>query len=215
MRKYMHAATAMKCAVVIGLSTVPIAGAQAATIIGNQTDVEVTAFDALTGLGLTLSPFGTATIDATGALPVATFAITGGTVDDMTGDAMILHEGSGLTFTAGAISVTYSDFVIDTATSMLTSTVTTMGGTPGTIDLFTIDDSMNLFLTDAAAGGLTTAFGAPNLAGTQFGTATIDLAVTDPGAVPEPGTWMMMILGFGLVGGAMRHRRRDKLAPAI
>ena len=27
-------------------------------------------------------------------------------------------------------------------------------------------------------------------------------------AVPEPATWLMMILGFGLVGGAMRYRQR-------
>lgn len=28
------------------------------------------------------------------------------------------------------------------------------------------------------------------------------------GAVPEPATWAMMILGFGMVGGAARYRRR-------
>ncbi len=28
-------------------------------------------------------------------------------------------------------------------------------------------------------------------------------------AVPEPGTWALMILGFGAVGGALRSRRRD------
>jgi len=28
------------------------------------------------------------------------------------------------------------------------------------------------------------------------------------GAVPEPATWAMMMLGFGAVGGAMRYRRR-------
>lgn len=28
------------------------------------------------------------------------------------------------------------------------------------------------------------------------------------GAVPEPATWMMMILGFGAVGGTMRYRQR-------
>lgn len=27
-------------------------------------------------------------------------------------------------------------------------------------------------------------------------------------AVPEPATWAMMLLGFGIVGGAVRHRRR-------
>ena len=37
------------------------------------------------------------------------------------------------------------------------------------------------------------------------------------GAVPEPGTWAMLILGFGMVGGAIRYRRREmavRLAPA-
>ncbi len=29
------------------------------------------------------------------------------------------------------------------------------------------------------------------------------------GAVPEPATWLMMIFGFGLVGGAMRYRQRQ------
>lgn len=30
-----------------------------------------------------------------------------------------------------------------------------------------------------------------------------------PGAVPEPATWAMMIVGFGLVGSAMRRRRQS------
>jgi PEP-CTERM motif len=34
------------------------------------------------------------------------------------------------------------------------------------------------------------------------------------GAVPEPGTWAMMILGFGLIGGALRTRKRAVLAVA-
>lgn len=28
------------------------------------------------------------------------------------------------------------------------------------------------------------------------------------GAVPEPGTWAMMLMGFGAIGGALRHRRQ-------
>ena len=34
-------------------------------------------------------------------------------------------------------------------------------------------------------------------------------AVTAPPAVPEPGTWAMLILGFGTVGATMRGRRRQ------
>lgn len=32
-----------------------------------------------------------------------------------------------------------------------------------------------------------------------------------PGAVPEPATWLLMMLGFGLVGGVLRSQRRQKL----
>jgi len=33
--------------------------------------------------------------------------------------------------------------------------------------------------------------------------------VTPPAAVPEPATWAMMLLGFGMMGGAIRYRRRS------
>lgn len=39
---------------------------------------------------------------------------------------------------------------------------------------------------------------------TRFETGTI-------GAVPEPSTWAMLIIGFGLVGGAMRRRGPERL----
>lgn len=34
------------------------------------------------------------------------------------------------------------------------------------------------------------------------------LQVVDASAVPEPASWLMMIGGFGMIGGAMRARRR-------
>jgi hypothetical protein len=35
------------------------------------------------------------------------------------------------------------------------------------------------------------------------------------GAVPEPGTWLTMLAGFGLIGVAIRARREDEVAPAL
>jgi hypothetical protein len=39
------------------------------------------------------------------------------------------------------------------------------------------------------------------------GTADLGVVPEPPGVVPEPGTWALLILGFGLVGGALRGRR--------
>lgn len=39
------------------------------------------------------------------------------------------------------------------------------------------------------------------------GVQTIASVARVVGSVPEPATWVMMLLGFGLIGGTMRHRR--------
>ena len=49
--------------------------------------------------------------------------------------------------------------------------------------------------------------GSNNSTGSLGGTVTIN-------AVPEPGTWAMMLLGFGAAGYAMRRRRAPVLAQA-
>lgn len=35
---------------------------------------------------------------------------------------------------------------------------------------------------------------------------------TGPGAVPEPATWAMMLMGFGAIGFGMRNQRKTRLA---
>jgi hypothetical protein len=47
--------------------------------------------------------------------------------------------------------------------------------------------------------------------------ATADFTITSvhAGVVPEPATWMMLILGFGFVGGALRRARRGSLEAAL
>jgi len=42
--------------------------------------------------------------------------------------------------------------------------------------------------------------------------ATVTFDLPPPGAIPEPSTWAMMILGFGAAGAAIRSRRRAVLA---
>ncbi len=50
--------------------------------------------------------------------------------------------------------------------------------------------------------------------GTWGNPVLTDLVFTphDNGVVPEPGTWALMILGFGITGGALRTRRRTAFA---
>ena len=43
----------------------------------------------------------------------------------------------------------------------------------------------------------------------QYGTSLTDTSLT---AVPEPGTWAMMLLGFAGIGVSMRRRRKPQLA---
>ena len=50
-----------------------------------------------------------------------------------------------------------------------------------------------------------------NFAGTIWGrNSTANIALDTAAAVPEPGTWAMMLLGLGAMGAALRARRRKK-----
>ncbi len=49
--------------------------------------------------------------------------------------------------------------------------------------------------------------GTYNLTSIGSGASTLSISQL-AGAVPEPATWAMMILGFGVVGGALRRRRK-------
>ncbi len=61
-----------------------------------------------------------------------------------------------------------------------------------------------------------TPFTTVSLQGGQGGTFEYDnLTASRVGGVPEPSTWAMMIGGFGLIGGAMRARRRRGIATTV
>jgi hypothetical protein len=185
--------------------------AQAASILGGTTDVTVTAAQAITDLGLSFAPLGSATVTFNGSgLPVVSFPITGGTLAS-NGDAIIEHDGSGLSFTAGSNTLLLENFTINTASSSLFGLATANGSAVGIVPLFNITPSLGLTLTSQAAGALSAVFGAPDLTGVEIGTAAVN-PVTAP--VPEPANWLMLISGFALLGASIRGTRRQSVAYA-
>jgi hypothetical protein len=104
--------------------------------------------------------------------------------------------------------------VIFSNTSNLTCIASVMGCTVGTVYNLIIGTTPSGFsafglpLTNLAAGDyrLTINGISPN-----SGSFTGNVRITT-GAVPEPGTWALMLLGFGAVGLAMRRKRRPVLA---
>ena len=119
------------------------------------------------------------------------------------------------TSTFGAASSTAQLYAIDTATGVLAEqansagTLTTNGplgvnlGSRTSFDILGGDafalNGSTLYNVNLDTGALTSV-GNTNRA--LFGIAI--------GAVPEPGTWAMMLLGFGAVGVAMRRSRRER-----
>lgn len=66
------------------------------------------------------------------------------------------------------------------------------------------------FTTDLSAGSHTLSLQATRLFAPASGVASqyFDNVTLDVAAVPEPATWGMLLLGFGMVGSSLRNRRR-------
>ena len=116
-----------------------------------------------------------------------------------------------LTFTndmAGVYALT-----LDTSSSGIDFTSAILTGPGGPYELVEefdngISEFWNLSSLFLEAGTYTlTITGDNRSTGSLGGTVTIN-------AVPEPGTWSMMLLGFGAAGYAMRRRRAPVLAQA-
>ena len=103
------------------------------TGVGTSVTLNPSTAKALTSLGLSLAPAGTATFDS--ATSTVTFPITSGYAEIHSNHSFspgwilgsIQHDGSGLTIAGGGKSVTLSNFVVDPGNSMLYATV---GGKP-------------------------------------------------------------------------------------
>ena len=157
-------------------------------------------------------------------------------IDPDTGDLIPEVPGSpaipGETFT-GAFTLTYNGFILGApgagvvvdAADLDSCTATSNVG-PATCDhqdfLLTVDNkaivSFGLhdsffsggifYYFDTAAFTSTGTFDTVLFGGSQQGRLVVTDIGAATGAVPEPAGWALMILGFGGVGAAVRHRRR-------
>jgi uncharacterized repeat protein (TIGR03803 family) len=85
------------------------------------------------------------------------------------------------------------------------STLVVFDGTIGLRPTGTLHiDAAGTLYGTLSAGGLRGAGSVYSLART--GTLTTLVSFSDP-SVPEPGSWLLIIIGFGLVGGAARSQR--------
>jgi len=120
---------------------------------------------------------------------------------------------SGDTPSSSAVAVTFSPNIAVTAGELYVAYLSTFGvaGASGTtsMPLGTGEPGVNYFVWNNSSDGTGTGpDGNPswnyfnNFGNAQF-SATFDVA----SAAPEPGTWLMMIVGFGLVGAGMRRKR--------
>lgn len=90
--------------------------------------------------------------------------------------------------------------------------------------LFRLLDSTNAAVASYTYSPTTTPFTSAGFSYTGTGTGAVRLSISGVGnsgqfggavdnvaiaAVPEPATWGMMIAGFGVIGGALRTRRRS------
>ena len=160
----------------------------ALTGVGTTLTLNAATAAALSGLGVTVAPEGSATVSGS----AVTFPITSGYVEIHSDhhhspgyiEGSIQHYGSGLTLTAGSTKVTLSDFVVDPGASNLYASV---NGVPDKTPLLQLDgrkvavskdgsgnvvlDGTVANLTDGAATALDSAFGTQAIkGGTPLGT---------------------------------------------
>jgi hypothetical protein len=90
-------------------------------------------------------------------------------------------------------------------TSVLTQTYSYTPGVSSSVGLYILGNVADAFQGfTPTPSSLSLSF---NSTGGSPYSASATLSVPPAGAVPEPASWALMIVGFGLIGGAMRRRK--------
>ncbi|MBB4619916.1 PEPxxWA-CTERM sorting domain-containing protein [Sphingomonas abaci] len=210
--------------------TIAAAAFAFALFSAGSAQAEITVYTSQSDFAAAVSRIGTDTFDG--------FNITGTTpspINRMAGDYSYTASVADTFFGAGSesdqwLSTNFSDDII--TFSNFSNSVSAVGGffftsdlsgafAPGSVVL-TATDSLGAtvtrtiemsatssflgFSTDGLIGSITLASVLSN--GPIFPTAN-NLMLGQVAAVPEPATWAMMLLGFGMVAVASRYRRRS------
>jgi len=186
-----------------------------------------TSFITFDGKGNGANPYGSLTVDAAGNLYGTTSgggANGWGTVFKLDGISGVLttlatFNGANGANPVGSLTFDAAGNLYGTTLGNNTNNVGTVfklgadGGALTTLASFTGGNGASPYgsLTFDAAGNLYgTTFGGGNTGnGTVFKLSDTGFVVPAVAAVPEPATWGLMLVGFGLVGAAMRTRRRS------
>lgn len=135
------------------------------------------------GAGSASDPMpGSFTVDLTATAPARVFSFVLGTLDAYNSVTLTFLNSASQTFTGGQILV--GDENASTAVSL-----------PPASGRVTYDFGTTDFLTSITFASTRRAFEIDSLAS----------------AAPEPAAWALMILGFGIVGSALRRRRRTQV----
>lgn len=172
------------CSVAALLSASP---AQAATLIGD------TVTCAQVGAGSTYSCF-------------TNSAVVGGGREFVVGAAP--NPAIGLNFNGGGLRISN----ISGGALVLTQTIVSLADLS---KAFTSANLLNSSILGFTGSDISIQNGVLRLdfAGTIWArNSTANIALDTASAVPEPGTWAMMLLGLGAMGAAMRSRRRQKVS---
>jgi hypothetical protein len=119
----------------------------------------------------------------------------GTTINQTVADFFVFSDGMGGTYNF-------------TPTSVTTRTYNVTPGVTSSISLFLLGNTLNSARGfDATPTSLTMSL---NSTGASAFSAASTLSIPPAvGVIPEPATWAMMLIGFGMVGGAARYRRRS------
>ncbi len=118
--------------------------------------------------------------------------------------------GTGSTSTGGDTGSTGGTTTSTGGTTTSTGGTTTSTGGTTTSTSTGGDTTSTSTGGDTSTGSTSTGGDVTSTGGTTTSTSTGGVTPVDP--VPEPATWVMMILGFGFIGAALRKARRPALA---